>query len=342
MKKRYLFTLAGFVLGAACALVQNVSGADIMVTLLRPFTLLGNVLRSWSLSGAKGNALAWAVLIVLSLLPVVYMLIARRKRKQTGDWLFLLTGAVVFGGLFLLINPTLYVHPVMTEALDYSPELLTGGPTFAIISMLLLSAVARWSGGLMRLKKQDGRLIFWTQALLIGSMALIAFSLGFGIAEGAQSLLSGAESSSDPWANFEDFYAPSIQSSLSVSSGIQDASALIGFILIIVLLIPDLFSVWTLDAAVSLASSMERGFFSEETDACAANLAVRARYTLIAAVGCMAVKNILTTALAQWILSWNMSFSLPIEDLLISCGAMMLARLLSAACKVKRDNDLMI
>jgi len=41
-------------------------------------------------------------------------------------------------------------------------------------------------------------------------------------------------------------------------------------------------------------------------------------------------------------MNWDMSFSLPLDDLLISCGAMLLARLLSAACRVKRDNDLMI
>ena len=58
MKKRHLFTLAGFLLGAACALMQGVTGADVMVTLMKPFTLFGNLLRSWSLSGAKGNAVA--------------------------------------------------------------------------------------------------------------------------------------------------------------------------------------------------------------------------------------------------------------------------------------------
>lgn len=342
MKKRYWTLLAGGALGAVCALIQNVTGSDVMIALLKPFTAFGNLLRSWSLSGAQGNAAAWAVLAAFSLLPVLYILIARRKRKQASDWLFILTGAVLFGGLFLLVNPTLYVHPMMTEALDYSPELLTGGPVFAIVSMLLLSIIIRWSGGLMALKKQDHRLIFWTQFLLVGSMTLIAFSVGFTLTDAAQAAFGGVPASTGMWAELEDALAPALQSALGVSSGMQDTSALIGLLLTVILLIPELFSLWMLDAACSLAGAMGRGWFCEETDACASVLAVRARNTMIASVGCMAAENILTVLLAQWIMKWNMSFSLPLDDLLLSCGAMLLARLLSAACRVKQDNDLMI
>lgn len=348
MKKRYLFTLAGFVLGAACALVQGVTGADILITLIKPFTALGNLLRSWSLSGERGNAGAWAVLTVLSLLPILYILIARRKRKQVGDWLFVLTGAGIFGGLFLLMNPTLYVHPMMTEALSYSPEVLTGGPVFAMISMLLFSIITRWSSRLMQLKSRDKRLFFWTQALLVGSMTLIAFSTAFSAAEGVQSVWGEGGASLDGWMVYEEAgdilpaTDPFIQSLFPASGELQDTSALIGLLLTLIALIPDLFSIYMLAAAVSLVSSMGRGFFSDETDKCASKLAERARYTLIASIGCMAAENILTVALAQWIMNWNMSFSLPLDEMLISCGAMLLARLFSAACRVKRDNDLMI
>jgi len=193
MKKRYLLTLAALALGAGCALMQGVTGSDVMVLLLRPFTLLGEMLRAWSFSGAKGNLGAWAVVAVLSLLPSLYILIARRKRKQKSDWLFFLASAVVFGALFLLVNPTIYVHPMLTEARLSSPELLTGGPVFSMLSMLLLCLLARWTGGLMTLKKQERRLLFWTRALLISSMALIAFSTAF---SGRKRLLPGVRSRS--------------------------------------------------------------------------------------------------------------------------------------------------
>lgn len=338
MKKRVALTLACGLAGAAGALIPSVTGSDVMTAVLKPFTLLGELLRAWSLSGAAGNAAAWAVLAAGSLLPVVWILRARRKRKEPGDWLFLLTGAVVFGGLFLLVNPTLYVHPALTGALEHSPGLLTGGPVFAMLSILLLSVVVRWSGGLMRMKKQEDRLIFWTKAILTGSMALIAFSACFALTDGLQAAFGGA--AADAWAGRESSVLPY---SLSPSSAPADgAGAAAGLLLTVILLIPDMFSVRTLNSAVSLVSSMKAGFFSSETDEGAAKLSVCARHSLIATVGCMAARNLLIVALAQWIPEWTMSFSLPLDDLLISCGAMLLARLFSAACRVKRDNDLMI
>lgn len=361
MKKRYLLTLAALALGAACALAQNATGSDVMVMLLRPFTLLGEALRAWSLSGLKGNLASWAVVVLLSLLPTFYILIARRKRKQKSDWLFLLASALVFGGLFLLVNPTIYVHPMLTEARVSSPELLTGGPVFSMLSVLLLCLLTRWTGGLMNVRKQENRLLFWTRALLVSSMALIAFSTAFSAAQGAQAvwgdtktnayqLMSvesaasvGSDFSSDAlsaWAGAQ--VSDPMQSLLLSSRGAEETSAALSFLLSCILLIPNLFSIRTLDSALSLSSSMAHGWFTEEADERASVLAVRARWTLIASVACMTAVNVLTVLLARQIMNWNMSFSLPIDDLLISCGAMLLARLLSAACKVKRDNDLMI
>jgi len=358
MKKRHWLTLGAQALGIACALIDSMTGSDVLVTLMKPFTLLGETLRAWSLSGAAGNAGAWCLLTALSLIPVVYILLARRKRKQKSDWLFFLTGAGIFGCLFLLINPTLLVHPALTEALNASPEVLTGGPVFCLMSLLLLSVMTRWTGGLMQLRGQEERLLFWTRALLAGSMALIAFSTVFAVTEGAQAIWGGGVKTYNFQMMEVETEAAIGSDGLSAWTGgsVSDpmnallspwddgaeTGELIGFLLSCILLIPNLFSLRTLDAALSLAASMNGGWFTEETDARASVLAVRARHTLVAAVGCMAARNTLTVLLGQWMSDANVSFSLPLDDILISCGAMLLARLLSAACRVKRDNDLMI
>ena len=361
MKKRYWLTLAGFLAGAACALYQGVSGADVMTAVMKPFTALGRMLRAWSLSGTAGNALAWAVMIALSLLPVVYIMIARRKRKQKGDWLFILSGAGIFGGLFLLVNPTLPVHPVMTEALSSSQEVLTGGPVFAMFSLLLVSVVTRWTGGLTGQKKQDKRLILWTRALLAGCMALIAFSFAFSAAEGAQAVWGGVKTHAFQMMDVESSavmdsdlssgelsawmggqVSDPMQSLLDPTDSATETGAALAYFLSCILLIPDLFAIRTLGAALSLADSLGRGWFSGETEQCASVLAACARYALIASVACMAARNILTVLLGRWLLASSVSLSLPLEDLLLSCGAMLLARLIGAACRVKRDNDLMI
>jgi len=65
---------------------------------------LGESLRALSLSGGRGNAAAWAVVLVLTLLPALGLLWKPRCRW---DWLLPLAAAEIFAGLYLLVNPTL-------------------------------------------------------------------------------------------------------------------------------------------------------------------------------------------------------------------------------------------
>jgi len=327
MKKRIWIMLSAFVLGAALSLAGE--GSNLLVMLLKPWTALGNGLRGLSLSGGKGNAAAWAIVGCLSLLPIAYILIARRRKKLPGDWLFVLSGAGVFGGLFLLANPTLMVHEMMTAALAASPEVLTGGPVYAMTSLLLVSAAVRWSGGL-----NDGKLIFWMRALLTAAMAVIALGMGSAAIDAAR-MVWPANAAQDPWM-------AGLMVQLTPDIAGAESSGAVMMLLSLIMLIPDGFLLWMMDAGVTLTGAMKDGWFTEGTGEAAGELAKRAKYSLIAAVSCMAVKNILTLLLGQWILQSEMNLALPLDDMLISCSAMLLARLLRAACRVKRDNDLMI
>lgn len=310
MKRRHWIALLGGLLGAASALAQGSEG-NLLLLLLKPFSLLGGALRAWSLSGAAGNACVWIVTIALSLLPVVCMLILRRRRKQAGDWLFVLSGAGVFVSLFLLINPTLAVHPALLRATASSPEARSGGPVLTAASLLLTSVLVRWSGGL-----SDDRLVGWSRALATVVMALIAANLGNQAAQIVLSFVGGFASAT----------------SQVVSSSLPAAISLI----------PDGFLLALLDAAVALIDAMRKGWFSEAVEARADALAVRARRSLIAVAACIAAGNALTLALNAWLEHSSIRLDFPTTDMLLSCGALLLARFVGAACRIKRDNDLMI
>lgn len=73
---------------------------------------LGEWLRELSLSGRGGNALAWAVVLAVSALPVLGLL---WKGRSHADWLLLLTGSELLAGLYGLVNPGL-VFPVRSAA----------------------------------------------------------------------------------------------------------------------------------------------------------------------------------------------------------------------------------
>jgi len=323
IKSRHYAAAAGCALGAVWALSEP--GGSVLLLLLRPFALLGQWLRGLSLSGAAGNAAAWAVVGVLSLLPVVYILIARRRRKQADDFLWLIAGAGVFACLFLLVNPTLTVHPALLSAGSLlTDEFLAMAPAMTMLSLLLAAIVARWSGGLT-----DRRLSRWLGALLAIMMALIAMSL-------AKTAISAF---STPSVSDSDRLLSSLH---ALSAQQADGSRSARIILTLIPLIPDLFLLWTLDGAAALAHAAGVELLSDRTEDCAARLARRARVGLIAAVCCMAAENALTMMMAGVLTDTDVAMTLPVTDMTLSCGALLLARLIESACRIRRENDLMI
>lgn len=325
MKKRDWATLAGLILGGAIAIVQGPGQTNVMAVLMKPWAALGQTLRAWSLSGAGGNAAAWAVLTVLSLLPAGYILLARRKRKQAGDGLWLLSSLGVFAGLFLLINPTLAMHPLLAGSMANAPELACAGPTAMMLSLLLASALTRWSGGL-----EEGRTIVWLQLILTGAMSLTAYAVGAQLTENFLLIRQAAQP------------VDMIDAFLGTAEQVSAADASIALMMDVVLLIPAAFMIRLMDAAVSLTGAMKGDWFNENTELLAGETAKRARYALIASAGCTAARNILILLLAQQLTEASFRVELPVAEMLTACGAMLLARMLKAACKVKRYNDLMI
>ena len=103
-KKMYL-TLGFALLGALLALAFP--GDMTYETFTAPVNALGQALRQLSLSGAGGNAAAWAIVLVVSALPLLPFLLLRRKRKAAEDWVLLLLIPQLFALLYYAVNPTL-------------------------------------------------------------------------------------------------------------------------------------------------------------------------------------------------------------------------------------------
>lgn len=90
--------LLGIALGFAVN-VSNLSGS------LNVFTQIGEALRALSLSSAAGNAGAWAIYVVLCILPLLGLLPIRRKRG-CADLLFALASVYGIWMWRMLANPT--------------------------------------------------------------------------------------------------------------------------------------------------------------------------------------------------------------------------------------------
>ena len=103
-KKMYL-TLGCALLGAVLALAFP--GEMTYEAIAAPVNALGQALRELSLSGTGGNAAAWVITLVVSLLPLIPFLLLRRKRKAAEDWVLLLLIPQIFALLYYAVNPTL-------------------------------------------------------------------------------------------------------------------------------------------------------------------------------------------------------------------------------------------
>lgn len=103
-KKMYL-TLGCALLGAVLALAF--SGEMTCEAIAAPVNALGQALRGLSLSGTGGNAAAWAITLVVSLLPLIPFLLLRRKRKAAEDWVLVLLIPQLFALIYYAVNPTL-------------------------------------------------------------------------------------------------------------------------------------------------------------------------------------------------------------------------------------------
>lgn len=323
MKVRWYFCAAGFLLGAAAALLEQTG--NILLLLMRPWMALGETLRAWSLSGAAGNAGAWAVVLAISLLPAICLLMLRRKRKQKGDVLWILTSLAAFPALFFLINPTRLSIVATGMAADVACMSLV----LTALSLLIAALLTRWAGGL-----KDGRLTFWMNVLIALAMALIAFSAGWALTE-SLALFGQTSGNVDP-----------LMELMGASQTPFPNLAYVPLILTLIALIPDLFSLAALNNAACLTETLSKGGFSPETESQANRLSQSAKKALIASVCCAAAGNAASVLLSGMIqgasASFSVSVNLPLTEMMLSCGAMLLARWLAAACRLKRDHDLMI
>ena len=165
-KKMYL-TLGCALLGAVLALAFP--GEMTYEAIAAPVNALGQALRGLSLSGTGGNAAAWAITLVVSLLPLIPFLLLRRKRKAVEDWVLLLLIPQIFALLYYAVNPTL----IDSMAAPFLPVGQLGVILATAVTWLVLAF-------LRALAEAPGqRLAAAVGVLLTGCAFLLAFGAGF-------------------------------------------------------------------------------------------------------------------------------------------------------------------
>lgn len=177
-KKMYL-TLGCALLGAVLALAFP--GEMTYEAIAAPVNALGQALRELSLSGTGGNAAAWVITLVVSLLPLIPFLLLRRKRKAMEDWVLVLLIPQLFALIYYAVNPTL----IDSMAAPFLPVGQLGVILATAVTWLVLAF-------LRALAEAPGeRLAAAVGVLLTGCALLLAFGAG---ANQAAAWRSAAES----------------------------------------------------------------------------------------------------------------------------------------------------
>ena len=95
--------------GIFATLIQNINIEGLSV----PFVWLGEGLRALSLGGVGGNIVAWAVVLLLSAIPLVGVVVVHRHGTVTWvEGLLALASVQSITLLYLMVNPTQITHPI--------------------------------------------------------------------------------------------------------------------------------------------------------------------------------------------------------------------------------------
>lgn len=296
--------------GAALALLlgRGVEGASWLEGLAGLDRGLGKWLRQLSLSGAGGNLAAWALVLAVCALPLVFLLWRRHRqgRLWPEDALLVLMVPQIFALLYLLVNPTLLGGGMM----ELFPE-MRGFFSLAALGTLCSTGVA-W----LVLKVLRGledcpaqRLPAVLCPLLVGGAALMALAAGFG---GASGFVQGGE------------------------------HVLLSGLLTLMRAAPTLLGALVLLWGERLAEEMGRALFSEETARLCARTALGCRIAVQASVVLSLSANLLQLVLYPMLYTGQFSVEIPLFSLTLSAALYLLCRSLERGQELQADSDSII
>lgn len=172
------------ILGAVCVVLAVLTAfvgqaQDTLSLITQPVILLGQGLRTLSLSGWAGNLLAWLLFVALSLLPALPPLLRKIKKQalRLSDAFWLGASALLFGLLYLMINPglaaSLFNQNFDASALDMELMVLVIAWLSAIFAAVVLRLLEAGNGRGLATKLHTAILVVC--GVLIASICYINF-----------------------------------------------------------------------------------------------------------------------------------------------------------------------
>ncbi|WP_297290360.1 hypothetical protein [uncultured Flavonifractor sp.] len=321
-RRHSLILLCAALAGALAALAQSGSDPQIWTGLL---AAPGLGLRELSLSGLWGNLGAWAITLVITLLPLLLLALPKGRRPLVWeDWLLLPACGVGLCMVFFSVNPTFLPVPL--------PEM------WPFISLCVyLSLLAAWLvlQMLRRLEGEETDRLAGVLRILLWACALVA---AFGTA----------------YSRIGGFASQAIQASLNNPSGYElifesnsvndaiTAGLILQFILMLLPLVADLFTAFVLAQAASLTAVLKAGLFSQEAVERCTLTATWCRQLVVWSALLTALKNLFQLAFLAFPLQSDFQVYLPLSSLVLATALYLLCRCLQQGKELQEDNQSII
>lgn len=311
MNRRKWILLAAMAVSAVLLAVCPVEGG-VLNLLALPFSVVGQGLRTLSLSGGMGNGLAVVLYVLICLLPLA---LGFKRKWHREDGLLVLATGVMFYVMYGIINPG--TLPALLQNFVGQMQLC-----FAVYSVLVAWGVLKLLRVSDRVRQENiyrALRIF----LLIVAVELVAVSVGLGW----QELLDKIETlkAGNTWPGTDLVPTYVFLSLRYLATAVEyglDALVLL--------------------SGVELLTELERDAYSQGCVAAADRTVVWCKRTLAAATVLNLAMNLGQVFCARWLRDSDVSLRLPVMSMAIAFGAMALTRLLVQGRALKEDNELFI
>ena len=286
----------------------------------------GAWLRQLSLSGAGGNVLAWALVLLVSCLPLLLLVLPRGRGRWHGEDLLLPGCALLFLVLaFCLVNPTWQPSPIFPEVWMLAAFGIWG---MGLVSWLVLRLLRGLGEG--TIEKVSAVL----RVLLVGCAALLVFAAAL---HGSRAVAAAVDGPAP-----EQIAMGQLITGGPFDQVMSSGSLWLTAILALAELVPDLLAAWVLLLAADLTAALAQGPFSGESAARCAATARRCRLAIQLTLALALGGNLVKLALVGVIPQVQFSLDLPLLPLTLVAALYLLCRCIQRGKELQEDNDSII
>ncbi len=298
-----------------------------------PWEQIGMLLRKLSLYGGARNVIAWIIYLIIGGSPLVlWGWLVWKKRSSKVEVLLVLLSVVMFAGMWFLINPSYMEQVFFPAGLGEMGKYVFA---LTIDSILMTWLLLRFLKGYE--KKENKDLLRYLEYLLSIYLVLVIAAIIF---SGSDELMTAWKALGEGNSASESEWMWQLSGNMQGRS--LSFSYLVLFFQMICKYLPEILEVVLWGVVIGFLRSCENGGFN----ACGLQYVQRLKKLSAYFLGVILCTNMgmnfMQLILAPYIYSSHYVLTLPLRQIIVVLGILMLSRFYLDSKKLKEDNELFI